>query len=279
MYYFLLVLGLLVLAYLLFQPRFKQRHRNQIAAHDFPVEWERSLINYWPLYQRIPPDLKKQLQQRIQLFMAEKTFEGCQGFEVSEYHKVFIAAQACLLIINKPFEFFDSLEAVLVYPTAFIIQRNQALGSGIYSEDRQILSGESWQTGKVIVSWDDTIEGMVDSHDGKNVVIHEFAHLLDHETGSSNGAPYLNRNQSYEVWSQVLSAAYERLQHKLQNRQGSFINYYGASSPAEFFAVISEIFFEQPELLKKHEPALYLQLGEYYDVDPVNWGVKRKDKH
>ncbi|MDX1810854.1 MAG: zinc-dependent peptidase, partial [Gammaproteobacteria bacterium] len=123
------------------------------------------------------------------------------------------------------------------------------------------------------------IEGMVDSHDGKNVVIHEFAHLLDHETGSSNGAPYLNRNQSYEVWSQVLSAAYERLQHKLQNRQGSFINYYGASSPAEFFAVISEIFFEQPELLKKHEPALYLQLGEYYDVDPVNWGVKRKDKH
>jgi len=235
------------------------------------MQWEQSLANYWPIFSRIPYELKIKLRKHILNFMAEKQMIGCQGLKLSEQEQVIIAAQACLLIVNKSFERYDQLKSILIYPSSFITHRDISLGNGTIASDKRILSGEAWETGKVIISWNDTVDGIANDKDGNNVVLHEFAHLLDHESGTANGAPVLNNRQDYVTWSQTLNNAFNRLQNNIESGQPTLFNPYGASNPAEFFAVVTELFFENGLLLKTHEQELYEQLKSYYEVDTATW--------
>ena len=267
----IIIFCLSFIAFLIYQPKLLKNRRAKIYTNEFPKRWEKRLDSQWPLYRRLPDLLKQNLHERIKLFLSEKQFVGCNGFEVSEDHKLFISAQACLLIINKPFDYFDKLHTLLIYPSAFIVEHNQLLANGTISENRNINTGEAWNTGKIVLSWDDAFSGMIDITDGHNVVFHEFAHLLDHTNGSANGAPLLQHASNYDQWSQTFSIAFDRLQHSVNNGHQNVFDPYGATNPGEFFAVASELFFEKSKLFQQHEPELHQQLVKFYAVDPVLW--------
>ena len=211
--------------------------------------------------------------------MAEKEFIGFEGVQIDDEIRVTIAAQACLLLLNRPTDYYPQLSTIAVYPSAFIkkSKNKQALsGEGqlsinVVSNDEQILSGESWDFGRVVLSWQDTVEGAKIPNDGANVVIHEFAHQLDQQTGSANGMPALSKHTDAKQWSTVMNAEFEHLQQQKRHHRHSLLSHYGATNPAEFFAVASEVFFEQSKALAKQHHQLYQLLKSYYRVDPVNW--------
>jgi Mlc titration factor MtfA (ptsG expression regulator) len=185
--------------------------------------------------------------------------------------RVTIAAQACLLLLNRESHYFPRLRKILVYPAPFIVERLRLEPSGVLQETRHALSGESWTLGQVVLSWEDAANGAAIPDDGANVVIHEFAHQLDQEKGFANGAPPLGTRGRYLAWSTVLSDEFERLRWTAAQGLPSLLNPYGATEPAEFFAVASEVFFEQSHRMAAEHPALYDELRRFYRVDPASW--------
>jgi len=264
-------LTLLLLAWIVGEPWLVERRRDRLRAKPFPAAWRRIIARRVPHFRRLPVDLQLQLKRHMLVFLAEKPFIGCRGVVVTDEMRVTIAAQACLLILNRRTGYFPKLRQILVYPGGFIVDRVQADGFGVTQERRHALSGESWSQGQVILSWDDTLAGASVVDDGRNVVIHEFAHQLDQETGNANGAPRLGRRERYARWSQVLGAEYEALVRRSAAGQPTLLSDYGATDPAEFFAVTSEVFFEQPQRLAEEHPALYGELAGFYRVDPMGW--------
>ncbi len=257
--------------WLLGEPFWVARRREQQQRVAFPAAWRKILRRRVPLVRRLPVDLQLQLKKHIQVFIAEKTFIGCAGLKITDEMRVVIAAQACLLILNRPTSYFRNLRQILVYPGAFAVDRVHADGTGVLQEQRQALSGESWSQGQVILSWQDSLEGAAVANDGRNVVIHEFAHQLDQENGVANGAPRLPRHADRRRWSQVFQAAYDKLQVQIRQGHTGLLNPYGGTNPAEFFAVASEVFFEQSEAMAWDDPALYAVMRDFYQVNPVNW--------
>lgn len=245
--------------------------RARLAREAFPTAWRRILARRMPLYARLPPPLQQRLREQMRVFLAEKPFIGCDGLKPTLEMRVLVAAQACLLLLNRPPGGFDGLREVLLYPSAFIVQRAATDAIGLQRDERRVLAGESWQRGQVILSWPDVVAGAADPADGRNVVIHEFAHQLDQEAGAANGAPFLGARERYAGWSQALGAAYADLQRRVAAGEPGVLDPYGAQEPAEFFAVASESFFEQPAALAAEQPALYAELAAYYRVDPRAW--------
>jgi Mlc titration factor MtfA (ptsG expression regulator) len=216
--------------------------------------------------------LQRELKRQIMVFVAEKDFVGCGGFVIDDEVRVTIAAQACLLTVNQPRrDTYPALRRILVYPGPFFVNRSIPNAYGIVAEQRAVMIGESWSQGRVVLSWPDVVAGAAIPDDGRNVVIHEFAHQLDQETGHANGAPLLSSRHAYAAWSSALGEAYARLREDLELGRPTLIDAYAATSPAEFFAVVSEIFFEQPERLASVEPALYGELRDFYKIDPAGW--------
>ena len=270
----LCVLALLLVAGLLGQPYWMHYRRSRLRAGAFPAAWRKILQRRVPLVRRLPANLQLQLKKNMQVFIAEKSFLGCAGLHITEEMRVVIAAQACLLILNRATDYFANVRQVLVYPGAFLVNRTAMDYAGVQQENRHALAGESWSQGQVILSWQDTVEGAAVPDDGRNVVIHEFAHQLDQENGAARGAPpptLGDKQYDAKRWSQVFHAAYAHLQSEAVHGVQGLINHYGAQDPAEFFAVVSEVFFEQPTKLAAHYPALYAELSGYYKVDPANW--------
>ena len=268
---FLAAIPLALLAWFVWQPRWVERRREKVRGRPFPVAWRAILRKRVPYYWRLPMDLRRQLEGHIQVFVDEKEFVGCAGQEIDDEVRVTIAAQACLVLLNRRARYFPALRQVLVYPGPFVVERVRPEPSGVLQETRNALSGESWAHGQVILSWEDTLAGAADSRDGRNVVIHEFAHQLDQEKGYANGAPLLPARRRYESWSTVLQTEFDRLHAAIAMGEPTLISPYGATNPAEFFAVASEVFFEQPELMAAYHPALYEELGRFYRVDPKAW--------
>lgn len=264
-------LALLWIGWLVTEPWFTERRRARWRALPFPAEWRTILRRRVPYVRGLPADLQLQLKAHMQVFLREKAFIGCAGFEVTDEVRVTIAAQACLLLLNRPSSYYPKLRQILVYPGAFLVDKVHTEGGGIVRDERQALSGESWSQGQVILSWDDTVSGAATPGDGQNVVIHEFAHQLDQENGPANGAPALGPTQRRARWAQVLGDAFARLQHQAATGEPSLFSTYGATNPAEFFAVASEVFFEQPERLAAEQPLLYREFTALYRVDPGSW--------
>ncbi|MBU6259527.1 MAG: zinc-dependent peptidase [Burkholderiales bacterium] len=245
--------------------------RARIVRRPFPQAWREILRRRLPAYARLPADLQWRLKKRIQVLLAEKPFIGCAGLEVSEEMRVLVAAQAALLLLHDHAGYFPALRQILLYPGAFVVERSHSDGSGLTHETRRALVGESWQQGQVLLAWDEVVAGAADPADGRNVVVHEFAHQLDQERGRANGAPWLGRRDGYARWAAVLGAEYAALRQRVTRGEDGLIAPYGATDAAEFFAVVSEHFFEQGAELARLHPDLYREFARYYGVDPAQW--------
>jgi Mlc titration factor MtfA (ptsG expression regulator) len=291
----LLTTALLLVAAIAGAPRWRTWRRQAWAGRPFPQAWRTILRRRVPLYRQLPADLQQQLRRRILVFLAEKPFLGCAGLEITDEMRVTIAAQACLLRLNSGDSMFPELKQILVYPGAFLVDRVHAAPGGVLREERRALAGESWSQGQVILSWQDVVDGARVVDDGHNVVMHEFAHQLDQETGSANGAPRLGSRAAQARWAQVMAGEFAALQARIRAREAAqaraqaewswfgaagdgqpavpvdLISDYGATNEAEFFAVVTEVFFEQPQALAQRHPALFALLRDYYAVDPRHW--------
>lgn len=270
------VLALLLIAWLIWQPRLVSQRRERQQAEAFPPAWRAIIRRNVPLAASLPADLQMQLRRHIQVFLAEKAFVGCQGQVIDDEVRVTIAAQACLLLLNRPTDYFPVLRQVLVYPSAFEVDIEHTDDIGVVQSGRDWRAGESWQEGQVILSWEDVLTGAADPHDGWNVVVHEFAHQLDSETGLTDGTPALANPERQASWSRVMQVEFEALVAALeQGREDTFLDPYGASDPVEFFAVVTEAFFEQGPELRAHHPALFEELLAFYRVDTSAWPTAR----
>ncbi|MEP7101031.1 MAG: M90 family metallopeptidase [Burkholderiales bacterium] len=268
---FIFAATLALLTWLLREPLFAEWRRARIRRQPFPVEWRQILRTRVPYFRTLPADLQLQLKKRMQVFLAEKPFIGCAGLVVTDEMRVTIAAQACLLILNRRTDHFANLRQVLVYPGAFVVDKVRADGAGVSHERRDALAGESWSLGQVVLSWQDTLDGASVIDDGRNVVIHEFAHQLDQANGAANGAPQLPSRARRARWQRVLGAEFQALQRRVSAGEESLLSDYGAVDPAEFFAVASEVFFEQPARLAAEHATLYRELSGFYRVNPLSW--------
>jgi Mlc titration factor MtfA (ptsG expression regulator) len=262
--------SLLFVLWLILEPWWVERRRARLRARPFPADWREILRRRVPYVRALPADLQLQLKQHIQVFLAEKPIIGCAGLVVTDEMRVTIAAQACLLILNRASGYYPKLRQILLYPAAFVVDRPQADG-GVLHEARRALTGESWSQGQVILSWDDTQEGAAVPDDGRNVVIHEFAHQLDQQEGAANGAPGLPTRERRAAWARVMSDEFAALRQRAGQGLPTLISAYGATDPAEFFAVVSEVFFEQPQRLAAEHPGLYVELGRFYRINPLSW--------
>lgn len=252
----------------LFHP-LRDRRRKALRLSPFPSAWSRIIEQNVPCYQGVHPEEREHLEELIKVFISEKHFEGCGGLTITDEIKVTVAAQACLLLLNLSIDYYAELVTVLVYPSGFNFRQQQRDAIGTVSESDVPAAGLSSSHGVIVLSWPDTVSGALNPGDGMNVVFHEFAHQLDQLDGVMNGAPLLNSASMYREWSRVLSAEYEQLQRDISLNQDSVIRAYGATQPAEFFAVVTEIFFEQPDRLKRDHPALYDEFQSYYRQDPA----------
>jgi MtfA peptidase len=227
-----------------------------------------------PWFRHLPDELRQRLEGVMQVLMAEKNFEACGEMEgVSDEMRLAICAQAALLVVNRPGDFYDRLHTVLVYPTAFSVPVSEAVGDDfeLVDEDEEERVGESWGQGSVVLAWDSVLRGGANHEDGLNVVYHEFAHQLDQANGAADGAPILARAADYRAWAKVFHAAYGRHVEDARRGRESVLDDYGAEDPAEFFAVASETFFERPAALAAEYPALFAELAKFYRLDPRTW--------
>ncbi len=264
-------IALLVAVWIASEPFITARRRRRIARTPFPHEWRSILRQRVPYFRRLPSSLQLRLKRQINVFIAEKPFIGCDGLAVTDEMRVVIAAQACLLTLNRPNYHYPGVKEILLYSSAFVATREQPDHNGLQVLNRTILTGESWTHGQVILSWPDVVQGAEIDDDGFNLVIHEFAHQIDQEKGYANGAPNLLNRKRIREWTKVLTAEFDTLQAAAQTNQSSLFSYYGATNPAEFFAVVSEVFFEQPKLMSEQHAELFRQYVSFYRINPLAW--------
>ena len=268
---FAAVLLFSVPAWLWGPPLWRAARRERIRRQPFPLPWREILRRRMPAFAQLPADVQLRLKKQAQVLLAEKPFIGCAGLKVTDEMRVLVAVQAALLLLRRRASAFDGLRQILIYPDAFVVDRSTADTAGLVRDERLALAGESWQQGQVLLSWRDVLAGAADPHDGRNVVIHEFAHQLDQVNGAANGAPFMPGAQRRARWAAVLGAEFHALQERLAQGMESLIEPYAATNPAEFFAVVSELFFERPAELAANHAALYGEYCGFYGVDPLSW--------
>jgi len=247
---------------------FRTRRRRRATSVPFPPEWDEILARNFPLDARLSGDDRKKLRWLIQIFLVEKHFEGLGGLTLTDEIRVTIAAQACLLLLHRGDSMYPRLSSILVYPTAYVAPVKTHDGGGVVTEGEDVRLGEAWELGVVVLSWEDVRYGAADRLDGNNLVLHEFAHQLDMESNVADGAPPLPRRSMYVPWARVLGESYRDLRRQVARDQKTVMDAYGATNPAEFFAVATETFFERPGRLKARYPEMYELLREFYRQDP-----------
>lgn len=272
--YLLLSLPILLLLAWFYRDKrkIKQRELKRIQLREQPLapEYLHILQTEFPQYMRLPDDLQNKLAGHIQVFLDEKDIVGRNGLEIDDRVRVLIAAQACLLILNRPGNYYPGFRSILVYPETYVASSTRTEGM-LHITGTSTRAGESWHRGPVILAWNHVLQGARDSRDGHNVVMHEFAHKLDEENAAMDGLPLLPTAEQYQQWSQVLNAEFSVQQQKWADGIDDVIDSYGATSPAEFFAVVTETFFEKPHQLENHHPLLYEQFKQCYLLDPKLW--------
>lgn len=252
----------------------KRRHRQELMREELPQKYLDILHHNVALYSLLPYELKQELHGRIAVFLDEKEFEGCGGLEITDRIKVTIAALACLLLLNKDFDYYPKLNSVLVYPDAYVAPDSKtSLGGMTVVEKESARLGESWTQGSLVLSWEQIENEAASIHSHHNVVIHEFAHQLDQLDGYADGTPPLPDKGIYPQWREIMTCEYEHLCHEAEHAVRDVIDWYGATNPAEFFAVTSESFFCDPIALRKAHGRLYELFVNFYQLDPVSWRI------
>ena len=264
--YFLLSLPILVMLALFYldkrKIKLRELKRIQLSAQPLPPEYLHILQSHFPLYARLPHELQNKLAGHIQVFLVEKDIVGRNGLEINDQIRVLVAAQACLLILNRPGNYYPGFRSILVYPETYVASSTRTEGM-LHITGTSTRAGESWHRGPVILAWNHVLQGARDSRDGHNVVMHEFAHKLDEENAAMDGLPLLPTAQQYQQWSQVLNAEFNVQQQKWANGLDDAIDSYVSTSPAELFAVVTETFFENPHQLEHHHTELDDQFKHY----------------
>ena len=251
---------------------FRNNRREEILATPFPGEWEGIIQKNVPYYRYLTHEEKQGLRDLVQIFIAEKNWEGCNGLELTDEIRVIIAAHACLLILELPSDCYSRVESIYVYPTTVFSPERKA---GFFEvsttpvDGPMAIDGEAHHRGPVILVWDAVKSETRHPEHGHNVVYHEFAHKLDMLDGKADGTPPLTTPEEYQRWIEVCSQEYLELTRKVEHGQQTFMDSYAAINEAEFFAVATEHFFCQPEQLQNHQPELYQVLKEFYRQDPA----------
>jgi MtfA peptidase len=258
---------------------FKNFRRTKLKATPLAVQWRRIIEEYCLFYSKLSKADRKELEGYIQVFLAEKHFEGCGGFKVMDEHRVCIAAHACLLLLHRHTDYYPGLRSILIYPEAFVVPVTRHVGHGVMEENRLVHAGLASPEGAVVLAWEDVYRGLLAPETGHNVVLHEFAHQLDFEDGGyADGVPLLGEGESMSKrrrglaeWSRVMRTEYEQLRVQAQRGEPTILHAYGTKNPAEFFAVATESFFCRPRELQQKHPELYEQMQWYYKQDPAGW--------
>jgi Mlc titration factor MtfA (ptsG expression regulator) len=272
-----LVVFLLVMAvpasvglYFLIKPKLVRRRRKRLRGQPLPDGVEEILSRNVGLYSLLPDDLREQLHGHINVFLDEKRFRGFGGQEIMPEVAVTIAGTACMLLLNREPSYFPGFSSILVYPDTYEAEQVEHDGV-VETRTRSRRAGESWHRGPVVLSWKNVLAGTIEAGDGYNVVLHEFAHKLDEENNGTNGQPILRTADHYEEWAEVLGREYQAFADRVSRRKNRVIDEYGLTSPAEFFAVATESFFEKARAMQQTLPDLYAQLKSVYAVDPASW--------
>jgi Mlc titration factor MtfA (ptsG expression regulator) len=246
----------------------KKRWQERIVQRS-PVtdaEWKKA-FQHLPLLHRLSAQEKAKLRRLAILFLYYKSLEAIGELQVTTAMRLVIALQACLPILNLGLNWYDGWISVVIYPGAFSRQCREIDEYGVEHLGRANLSGESWQRGPVILSWDDVLHhGEID---GRNVVIHEFAHKLDMCNGKANGFPPLHKGMSAQQWAEIFNSAYTDFEFRIQQHNPIPIDHYASTSAAEFFAVFTELFFEKPIIIRQYYPEIYDLLAQFYHQDPL----------
>jgi MtfA peptidase len=247
----------------------RARRRAARFREPFPAQWRLLLEQALPLYRRMPRQLRLQLEPSARAFLADVQVEGCRDLEVTDEMRLVVAIQACLLVVARDPGAYALLRSVLIYPDEFIVSESDEDEAGVVTEGESVLSGQSLDTSRIVLSWADICAGSA-ADDVYNVVLHEFAHFLDNavagtltDTGS--------RRAAFEEWHDLLEREYQALCAAVDRGEDPLIDPYGTESTAEFFAVATETFFEAPLELRRLHPALYAGLQSFYGLDPAGW--------
>ncbi len=263
----IILLSLLFIIPMLMIRRLKHQRilrRHALAQKRLNAEQHTELGEDFPLFLKLPHHLQQELEGLIHVFVAEKGFEACGGLdEVTPHMQRVIAAQACILLLRKPHDLYAKLRTIRLYPDAYV-----AIGE---NGEQSVRLGESWSTGSVVLSWASVVSGGKNTEDGHNVAIHEFSHQLDQEDGAGDGVPLLETRGCYKEWASVMKPEFETLIKRSNKNKKTVIDSYGATNPAEFFAVSTETFYEKPNQLQEKHPELYDLLVKYYGVNPLEW--------
>jgi len=273
-----------VLAWLIAAPAWRARRRAAAMAEPLPAAAVSAIDRNVPAVRSLPPESRARLESLMAAFLAEKEFIGCNGLVVTDEMRSTIAALACLLVLGRHGH-YDALHSVLVYPTAFWVEDEVEDEAGVVSKRRRVLSGEAWESSRIILSWDDVLEAARHPGEGYNVALHEFAHYLDAE-GLGLAAPPPSpfppsRERSAEggvratsEWAADLADEFDALLDAVDRGQYTFLDPYATEDEAEFFAVATEDFFERPAELREAHPRLYALLQEFYALDPASWTAR-----
>ena len=248
----------------------KARRRRQRLERPFPAEWQQLLESRCRHYAALPPAQQQLLRDRLRLLIEEKHWEGCNGVKVTLEMQITIAAQAALIGLGFPTVPFDRLLSILIYPDAFLARQPQAVPWGYENRDIAALGQAAYQ-GPVLLSWREVARDCFEFPAGRNVVIHEFAHLLDMDDHRVDGMPTLSTPEETAAWEETVPMEFRRLRRQQAQGRRTLIDEYGASSEIEFFAVASETFFERPQELAAQHPRLYAVYRSFYKQDPAEW--------
>lgn len=248
----------------------RRERRRVLSRRALPADYRAILERRVPLYRRLPPDRRRSLEGLVNVFLDEKRFTGCDGLAVTDEMRVTIAGNACLLLLGRGRYTFPGFSSILVYPHSFVAPQTEYDGL-VEISGHSVRAGESWHRGPVVLAWAEIDEDLNHPDGDQNVILHEFAHKLDEENESVDGLPVLRDPAHQREWAGVLTAEYEALRRRARRDQDSFLDPYGAESPAEFFAVITETFFQVPAAMREELPEVYDQLKRFYGLDPAGW--------
>lgn len=246
------------------------RRRRVLQRHAIPEPLWQRVTQALPLLQGLDARECRRLRELTTLFLHQKDFYGAHGLEVTDAMALQVAAQACLPILELDIDLYRGWSTVILYPDTFLVPREETDEAGLVHSSRHELAGESWEGGPVVLSWADVSARVPPHGPGTNVVIHEFAHKLDMQTGVANGLPPLHPGMDQAEWAAAFTSAYERLVKAVEQGRETIIDPYAAEDPAECFAVASEYFLAAPGVLRDAFPDLYRQLVRYYRQDPAH---------
>ena len=250
--------------------RAQARRYRMLAGEPLDPQLLEQLRLHMPLYARLPSALQGRLQGLVNVFLNDKNFFGAGGLEVADEMRLAVAGNASLLLLGRDNPRFPGSRTIILYPDTFVSHQVHHDGPVVH-EGPSARLGESWRRGPVILSWADVQRGIENPDDGHNVVIHEFTHKLDEQNGAMDGLPVLRKHADYASWARVMTSEFADLLERAERRRNRVLDEYGTTSPAEFFAVATEAFFERGKKMQDRLPSLYSQLSLYYGVDPAAW--------